>query len=180
MREKIRFSFYFVSCLTIVQAARCARRAESHKHIQRSPYQSSSSPQLQYKVYFQTALEPEMQIQVKKMTWIVQIKDLVALCDALLTNQILECSNEGCADVALIQVFCISEINEFMDNLGKKREKILNKLIPKFSMATLSDTPAVHCYSIMPCCQNCNILSVSKFTLPSTSCRTMFSGFMSR
>lgn len=58
-----------------------------------------------------------MQIQVKKMTWIIQIKDLVALRDALLTNQILECSNEGCTDVALIQVFCIAEINEFMDNL---------------------------------------------------------------
>lgn len=45
------------------------------------------------------------------------MKDLVALQDALVTNQILECSNEGCTDVALIQVFCIAKINEFMDNL---------------------------------------------------------------
>lgn len=69
IKEKQYFSFrFFFGCLTTVRAACCARRAESHKRIQRSQFQSSSSPQLQCKVYFQTALEPEMQMQVKKMT----------------------------------------------------------------------------------------------------------------
>lgn len=60
-------------------------------------------------------------MQVEKMTLINQIKDLVALRVTLSTNQILECSDEGCTDVALIQVFCIAKINKFMDNLEEQR-----------------------------------------------------------
>lgn len=66
----------FFGCLTTVQAACCARRDESHKHIQRSLFQSSSNPQLQSKVYFQTAPEPEMQKQIKKRVGIFKSKRL--------------------------------------------------------------------------------------------------------
>lgn len=66
----------FFGCLTTVQAACCARRGESRKRIQRSLFQSSSNPQLQCKVYFQTALEPEMQMQIKKRVGIFKSKKL--------------------------------------------------------------------------------------------------------
>lgn len=39
----------------------------------------------------------------------------------LTTYQILKSSNKGCTEAALIQVFCITQIYEFMDKLEQNR-----------------------------------------------------------
>lgn len=105
--------------LTTVQAACGVKKGEGHKCIQRSLFQSSSSPQLQYNFYFQRAPGPENTYTDLWRVWLLESKWLLCRCN---TNQILECSNKGRAKTALIQVFCITQIYEFMNKLQENRK----------------------------------------------------------
>lgn len=111
--------------LTIEQAACGVKTAGSHKCIQRSPFRSSSSPQLQCKVYSRTALAPGSRTQIYKQSLIEEggiEETIVGRAKWSHTNQILNGSNKGGAEAALIQVFGITQIYEFMDKLDENRK----------------------------------------------------------
>lgn len=111
--------------LTIVQAACGVKRAGSHKCIQRSLFRSSSSPQLQCKVYSRTAPAPGKHTQIYKQSLIEEGRieeTIVGRAKWSHANQILNGSNKGGAKAALIQVFGITQIYEFMDKLEENRK----------------------------------------------------------
>lgn len=105
--------------LTTVQAACGAKRAGSRKCIQRSQFRSSSSPQLQCRVYSQTALAPGRHRFINR-AWLRKEGLRKQLWSH--ANQILKGSNKGGAKTALIQVFGITQIYEFMDKLEENRK----------------------------------------------------------
>lgn len=152
--------------LTTVQAACGVERAESHTRIQISSSRNSSNPQWQCRERSQKALEPEN----KQDTDISEnIMGCVAwhcpICQD--AYQILQSTNKWGAEAALVQVFGIAQINDFVDELWSKSP--CTQWAGKHS-GTLKEQKQG------PCVYGGSV----EGTFPPTSWRTMFSGLRSR